>query len=1249
MSRCSTSDRKLLKLVHRPKRSSRLWRTFRASWQQCAWGTHAVAALLVGATVLLANPLRAQVGTTTDLIVGRIVGPDTLALPGAHVDVTSLESGITRNKITGDDGRFSIVFPDGGGQYVVTVHYLGMAPVRLLVKRQADEDRLVANVQLIASPVLLSAVTVEAQRAADSLAAGAGAIGEVLSRELLDRLGYQGNEAAALALITPGVTLLPGADSSLSSIAIGGQAPSQTGHTVDGMQAGSAALPREAVKSTSVITSAYDVSSGQYSGGYVEQTTVSGTNVVKGTLTSSSPLAPMGDLSAQTGVLSQRQSGLDAGGNLSGPFRKDHLFGAVAVHAGHRSMPGASVYTLSPATLGRLGVIPDSLNRFLDILDAEGMPRPTSDIAGMRDYGNRQLFGRIDFTPSEQNTLTVSANEYKYWTHGWFAGPLATPLSGGEFSTEAWRAAVSLTSHFGAWVNDARASASTGTYGATSRLAAASGIVVVPSAQQTNGPTSGIATLTFGGNPYASQLTTSKTLDTKDELSWLSEDGAHRAKIGVSLTLDRSTGGVPGNHYGTYRFNSLADLQNGIATSFTRTLAPTDQASATSDAALYVGDAWRTGPKLQLVYGFRLEHTGFADAPRFNPDVATAFGIHTNAFPHETGVSPRLGFTYFYGAADKKPAVVTIRGGIGLFRSGGAQVGSIFAAARDATGLVDSQSQLNCVGAAVPALDWDYFTSSSADLPIACAGGAPNTTVSALPNVTAIDPSFQVPRTLRASLNASRSFAKIWNMSIDGSFSNGYAGTASRDLNLVASPRFRLADEANRPVYVAPGAIVASTGAIALSDSRVVPAFGTVALISSSLRTQYRSVSLSMGRTLPKFSINGSYSYTAARMQVLGSSTGGLFFGTTTATSGDPRIAEWVRNPYAPPNQVRLFMSYRPKSWMEITPSVFAQNGYAFEPLVSGDVNGDGSSNDRAFIFDPARTADTAIANGMRRLIASAPPRIRDCLNSQLGKIAGAGSCDTPWYVSGGLSAKFTPPWNGGRLSLSLQTNNAFGGLDLLLHGANRLHGWGQYSATDRTLLYVRGFDPVSQSFKYAVNERFGVPNAKQTYYHQPMQVTLVAQMALGRTQSGGMGGMGSMSPLGVAHAGTASGIPATTHTDSLRTKIAATVPNVFRRVLALNDSLALSLDTAQIARLKVLGNAYQPRADSLTSAIVAIMSAPVAGADPASVATLVRAKSNEANVLFKRAVEDLRVVLRAEQLKKVPESLRAQAVVPQR
>ena len=98
----------------------------------------------------------AQVGSTTDIILGRVTGPDSLPLENAQVAVTSAESGETRRRLTNAKGQYSIVFPDGGGNYTLRVTYLGMAPFQTTIQRQADEDRLVANVQMSPRPSLSS-------------------------------------------------------------------------------------------------------------------------------------------------------------------------------------------------------------------------------------------------------------------------------------------------------------------------------------------------------------------------------------------------------------------------------------------------------------------------------------------------------------------------------------------------------------------------------------------------------------------------------------------------------------------------------------------------------------------------------------------------------------------------------------------------------------------------------------------------------------------------------------------------------------------------------------------------------------------------------------------------------------------------------------------------------------------------------------------------------------------------------------
>src|SRR2546430_11194942 len=77
---------------------------------------------------LAASRAAAQVGTTTDIITGTVIGPDSQPLAGALVEAVSLESQISRHATTDARGRFTIVFPDGGAQDDLTIRFIGMAP-----------------------------------------------------------------------------------------------------------------------------------------------------------------------------------------------------------------------------------------------------------------------------------------------------------------------------------------------------------------------------------------------------------------------------------------------------------------------------------------------------------------------------------------------------------------------------------------------------------------------------------------------------------------------------------------------------------------------------------------------------------------------------------------------------------------------------------------------------------------------------------------------------------------------------------------------------------------------------------------------------------------------------------------------------------------------------------------------------------------------------------------------------------------
>jgi hypothetical protein len=87
------------------------------------------------------------------------------------------------------------------------------------------------------------------------------------------------------------------------------------------------------------------------------------------------------------------------------------------------------------------------------------------------------------------------------------------------------------------------------------------------------------------------------------------------------------------------------------------------------------------------------------------------------------------------------------------------------------------------------------------------------------------------------------------------------------------------------------------------------------------------------------------------------------------------------------------------------------------------------------------------------------------------------------------------------RATLSLQLSNPLGAADLLLHGSNKLRGWGQPSFPDQSLLYVRGFDPPAQRYRYEVNQRFGATNQALGGFRVPVSLTAMLRFDLGPTR----------------------------------------------------------------------------------------------------------------------------------------------------
>ncbi len=194
----------------------------------------------------LAIPARgfAQVGSTTDILMGRVAGLDSQAVAGARVEATSAETGITRTTTTGPDGRYTIVFPDGGGTYRLTVRAIGMAPVTRDIQRQGDEDRLITDFTMGRTATQLATVQVRATPRGDpTQRPEPGNTERSLNPNLINRLPIDAGDLTALAALAPGVIQVPGTDTTKASFNVAGQPPNQNSITLDGLSFGAGSVP----------------------------------------------------------------------------------------------------------------------------------------------------------------------------------------------------------------------------------------------------------------------------------------------------------------------------------------------------------------------------------------------------------------------------------------------------------------------------------------------------------------------------------------------------------------------------------------------------------------------------------------------------------------------------------------------------------------------------------------------------------------------------------------------------------------------------------------------------------------------------------------------------------------------------------------------------------------------------------------------------------------------------------------------
>jgi hypothetical protein len=1062
-------------------------------------------ALLVILLALLPVALGAQ---QLDVIRGQITNPEQQPIENANVTATSVSGGVNRTARTDRTGRFTITFPGGEGDYFVTFTAIGYAPRRFEVRRTADQEILVADAQLQRMTLLDTARAVAARARVNRNETQPDLSGTEQSIQNGAVASAQQGDLNAMAATIPGVTPITDPNGDPAGFSVLGLSADQNNATLNGASFGASNVPRDAQVSTSLITTPYDVSRGGFSGAQFSLRSGGGSNFVRRTnsLNVDAPQLQWTDRAAR--ALGQQYTNLSLSGLLAGPIVFDKAFYNLSYQLGRRANDLRTLLNTDAGGLQASGVSADSVARLLAIAAAQRIPSAVGQgLASSRLSDQGSLFGSFDFSPpgsSSGTTMSLTLNGN--WNRQTPAGNLTSELPAHGADRTNWN--LGAQGRHTSYVKSVLLSETTlslngsRNYG-TPYLTMPNGSVLVNSSFADG--TSGVRTLGFGGN--GSMGTSSSTLNAEalNQLSWFSRNNKHRLKLSSELRRESYDQDQTTNALGTFSYNSLADLSANRPASYTRALQPRVQSASQLVGALSLGDSYRRSSDLQIQYGVRLDGNRFSATPLLNSELQTAFGERNDRTPNRLYVSPRIGFSWNYGTAPqiagfdgavRGPRAV-VRGGIGVFQS--TPNANSIGTAIDNTGLASAVQQVTCVGAAVPVPDWSAYAQNPASIPTQCADGTTGGVfANTAPNATLFASDFRATRSVRSNVNWNGPvLGNRFNATVDLTYSLNLNQASTLDLNFQPTQRFALQDEAGRPVYVQVGSIVPATGAIASRDARVSPLFNRVSQLRSDLRSESKQLRVGIfpASFTQRFAWSLNYTLADVREQYRG----------FQSTAGNPLDVAWSRAAGASRHQITYTLGYNFFDAVRVNWFGQFRSGSPFTPVIAGDVNGDGWTNDRAFVFDPARASDPAVASAMRSLLETGSGPARDCLAKQVGAIASRNSCRGPWTSNANLSISLNPmkvrmPQ---RATLSFSVSNPLGAADLLLHGQGNLHGWGQFTFVDPTLLYVRGFDSTAgaRRFKYEVNPRFGSTNPQFNAFRAPVTLTMQVRVDVGPTR----------------------------------------------------------------------------------------------------------------------------------------------------
>lgn len=1033
--------------------------------------------LLLAVVISFNHSVFAQ-GTNTG-VSGIVTDADGQIMIGATIVIKNEATGFSTGTVTGLNGTYSIRQLPLGSDYTITCSFVGYKAQRLTGYALNQGDQLKIDFTLEESTLLIDEITVTANPLAVTIEK-MGARTSVTSRDM-STLPVNGRNFTSLIDISPvsrGSNLL-------------GQLFSSTNYTIDGMtnrsplssgttNRGPFSISMEAIREFEIVTNDYDVVNGRSGGGIISAVTKSGTNTMSG----SGFVYNRADwLSSPYDTRGQRRSNdfsvSQYGITLGGPIVRDkiHFFVAYDGQFDARPLQIADIRTPQDEVTNSLSQ--QSLDRFLQIArDQYGLATtPQTGSFDKRRYSHA-AFARVDWQLNSENLLTIRNNFSRdlnaqgvsdnsrhnmyevYGSHLSTANSLMASLRStlGTSTTNEMKLQYLYT------LDDGRPSDQLPSQNIPR--------AIVERVESTVDNRVINTTIQLGGQRYLPETFKSNVFQLVNNL--YHTRGRINYTFGADVLLNNLSSLATSEFNGRFYFTGLDNFENLTPYRYAREVATTDPNVKQNvlGSGVYAQGQIRLNDGMELTLGVRGDYTAYLNKPNFNQVVFDDLGLTTDKSASGFQIQPRAQFIWDIG--QRQTDIIKIGGGI---------FGSALNNYSDVNNLQFDGTKIYAIdiqGQNVPIPDFNAYRANPASAPgvelFNLPGVSPVTTI----NMNSED--IKVPTVYKGNLSYNRLFGDRVRLGANFIASFARNNYMYIDRNIVDEPFFRLANEANRGVYVPAASINPNNGATDWTQGRKTDRIGRVLeLVSEGSIDTYTIVLdgtfryFRDGQLTASYTWNDTYDNTSYNGNVANSAT--LF----QMVVDDPRDLSRMSYSNA---------QYRNKVVVYGTlPSIYGVNvgfrysgigGTRYSLRVSGNVNGDFvNSNDLAFVFDPSNpTTPAAVAEAMQTVLNNSDNLARNCIAKYAGSIAERNGCENDFFGTWDVrvAKRFNFP--------SLGTTGFELSFDLF-NVANLLNrDWGTTKLLgDQNLQTIRSFDRNTNQYVYSVNTNVGVINPGGTPY----------------------------------------------------------------------------------------------------------------------------------------------------------------------